>query len=840
MKNFLACRTCFPFALRRFPLRRVTASAIALSGAVAFAAASPTSEQALRVKVDPATGVYAIGAADSASYALTAGVGVEVNGQWLRAADYPHCAVSHAETQGELGKAAEWTVVYSGKTDAPELVYHLRAYAGQPFGEIQVSVRNTTKAAIHVEGLRSVDASAGAVVDLGGAAADDRVLSDSWSEDRPGMTIHDLADAKAGMHRAVGSQLIYNQSSHQSLFLGALSSDRFLTVLRLKLAASSGKDERLASYEVDSTGTTELQLENALEHSPSEDRVTLSLPVEPGAELSSERVLFSVSTDYHRQLTTYGSLIRTLHHARVSAPPLMGWWSWTAYYFGLNDGAAATNAQWEAQHLKSLGYNVFHIDEGYQYARGEYSTPNATLFPDGLIPVYRNVQSLGLTPGIWTAPFEVSERAWVYQNHPEWLVKNAAGKPIHAGFVDTDKNQDQLYMLDTTNPEAQAYLRKTYSTLTKVWGVRYIKLDFMDDSTIEGYHYKPGTTALEAQRIGLKVIRDAVGEDVYLDKDGSPMLNPVGLVDYGRISQDTGHSFDASKEAVTGIAARYYMNRNFFVADPDAFAVSEQTIPDQVWHESSDPASLDVARVAISLAAVSGGMFEIGDNLPSLSNDPERLALIENPDLMNMVKIGKASIPLDLMTFPAEQGRPGVFYLKEDSRQSILTVFNWSDAAQDRTVDLATAGLPAGRAYTLTDVLDAKRQPALQGESLALHLAPHSVAVIRIVDTQAPAPQLKIAVEHPGEARTGDSIAFSAKGSEDEPVLSWRWDFGDGVTLEAAHVQHAYTEPGEYAVHLTATGLNGATAEEHFKVRVSGHMRTTFDPKSFQRYTPAN
>ena len=34
----------------------------------------------------------------------------------------------------------------------------------------------------------------------------------------------------------------------------------------------------------------------------------------------------------------------------ASAPPLMGWWSWTAYYFGLNEGAALTNAAWEAQY----------------------------------------------------------------------------------------------------------------------------------------------------------------------------------------------------------------------------------------------------------------------------------------------------------------------------------------------------------------------------------------------------------------------------------------------------------------------------------------------------------
>ena len=96
----------------------------------------------------------------------------------------------------------------------------------------------------------------------------------------------------------------------------------------------------------------------------------------------------------------------------------MGWWSWTAFYFGLNEGAALTNATWEAEHLKRFGYDVFHIDEGYQYARGEYTTPDAAMFPHGLAPLEYKVRGLGLTPGIWTAPFEVSSGRRYFSSIP--------------------------------------------------------------------------------------------------------------------------------------------------------------------------------------------------------------------------------------------------------------------------------------------------------------------------------------------------------------------------------------------------------------------------------------
>jgi alpha-galactosidase len=198
----------------------------------------------------------------------------------------------------------------------------------------------------------------------------------------------------------------------------------------------------------------------------------------------------------------------------------------------------------------------------------------------------------------------VSQRASVYQHHPDWLVHDAEGRPILIDYA--SRHGDSLYVLDTTNPGAQQYLRQTYRVMTQEWGVRYIKLDFMDSSAIEGYYYRPHTTALEAERIGLEIIRETVGEQVLLDKDGSPMLTPVGLVDEGRLAPDTGHSFRASKDANPNIAARFYMNRNFYISDPDAFSVSTQVAPQESWHRSRQPLTLNEAQIQIVLAALAG------------------------------------------------------------------------------------------------------------------------------------------------------------------------------------------------------------------------------------------
>ncbi|MFZ0773993.1 MAG: PKD domain-containing protein [Candidatus Sulfotelmatobacter sp.] len=626
------------------------------------------------------------------------------------------------------------------------------------------------------------------------------------------------------MHRAVGSQLIYNRDSKESLFLGALTSNRFLTIIHLQ-TQSSPDGPGIASYTVDSTGTTETQAtdeESGLREGPAENLIELSVPLPAGESIASERVMFAAGEDYHLQLETYGTAIRELHHSRVSADNLLGWWSWTAFYTKITQGTALTNAQWLAEHLKALGYEYFHFDLGYGYSRSEYATPNASQFPGGMWDLTHRICRLGLKVGVWTAPFEVGERAWIYEHHKDWLVHNAHGDPISIGNAE-EVEGERLFVLDATHPDAQEYLRQTYRTLVREWGARYIKLDFMDNTAIEGYYHRPNTTALEAQRIGIEIIRKTVGDDVLLDKDGSPMLNPVGLVDEGRVSQDTGHAFLRSKEAAPGIAARYYMHRNFFIDDPDAFTVSRQLLEERTIQS---PLTLNEAQVSIALAAVSGGMFEIGDDLPTLGSDPERVALVKNPDLLAMAKLGRAASPLDLLTYADQDEQPSVFLLREDQRQSILAVFNWTEQPSSHTFTFADLRLPAEHLYKLFDSLAPDQPLAMDHETLRLeNQLAHSVKLIKIIDNSIPPTAPSIAFQVPAQAKIGEEIELSGMVSkEGVPALAYHWDFGDGVAADGAILTHAYTAAGNYTVRFAAEGLDGKSAEKTFSIVVGGSL----------------
>ncbi|MGH9404867.1 MAG: PKD domain-containing protein [Terriglobia bacterium] len=818
--------------------KRNLACVLALILAVAAGLpAQPTGRlqnSSLTVRVRSQDGSYEIFARGLPGPVLISRVGAEIDGHWVRSVDYPQHQTAESTFEDTLGQAHIFTTIFSGLAGRPELICTVRLYDDLKYGDVSVEVRNTTQASISVQAIRDVDAVGNQRIALGGPEQEDRVMAETASEDPP-VHIGGLDQAPRGTYFGVRSDLIYNLRSKKSLLLAALTSDRFMTLSHLRVAKDSSGAPRIASFTMDSTGTTEWAIQRDDNMTPSQ-RIQLSLSVPAGGSLSSERVMFAAGSDYYAQLQAYGAAVRILHRARLAVDAPMGWWSWTAFYGGINEGEVLSNADWLAMHLAPLGYHYFHIDEGYDYARGEYTTANATQFPQGMRSLGYSVTHHALTFGVWTAPFEVSERSWVYENHKDWLVHDAQGQPIFIGYV--SRRGDRLYVLDTTNPGAQAYLRNTYRVLTREWGVRYIKLDFMDSSAIEGYHYRPNTTALEAQRIGLAIIRQAVGDGVLLDKDGSPMLNTVGLTDEGRISVDTGHSFGASKDAAPNIANRYYMNDSFYRSDPDAFSVSKQMEPQQSWHESKSGLTMNEAQVQIVLAAISGGMYEIGDDLSTLGSEPERLALVENKELIDMNRLGKAAVPLDLMTFQAEDEQPSVFFLREDERQAMLAVFNWTERPRAHQFSLAGLGLAGSQHVQAFDVLNHDAPVALQGGALMLKdQAPRSVRLIKLVDTSIPAAGPNVAARGPSHARAGQPVTLSADAaSSGMSVIRYQWNFGDGTSATGPKVTHTYSLSGTFTVHLTATGVEGIDTQKTFTVAVTGYPSTAFDFKSNRRY----
>ena len=69
------------------------------------------------------------------------------------------------------------------------------------------------------------------------------------------------------------------------------------------------------------------------------------------------------------------------------------------------------------------------------------------------------------------------------------------------------------------------------------------------------------------------------------------------------------------------------------------------------------------------------------------------------------------------------------------------------------------------------------------------------------------------------------------------PALSYRWNFGDGVTGEGHKITHAYTSAGDYTVRLLVDGVDNVAAENSFHVAVTGSIDTLFSPAAKGRFS---
>ena len=220
---------------------------------------------------------------------------------------------------------------------------------------------------------------------------------------------------------------------------------------------------------------------------------------------------------------------------------------------------------------------------------------------------------------------------------------------------------------------------------------------------------------------------------------------------------------------------------------------SEQTVPDRVWHGNKLPLTLDEAEASIALSAVSGGDVWIGDDLPTLGASAERVSLTRNRDLLDMARLGRASVPLDLMTYRAEDLQPSVFLLKESRGQRILTVFNWTNEPHTHVLPLASLGLNASGLYEASDVLRNGAVPIRDG-ALTISQPGHSVRMVKLLDKSVHEGALLFDAKVPSKAGAGETLVFSATAREMEssPVLVYRWDFGDGISAEGNEVRYVF------------------------------------------------
>lgn len=427
----------------------------------------------------------------------------------------------------------------------------------------------------------------------------------------------------------------------------------------------------------------------------------------PGAAARSGRFALQFGTDPFDALERYAQLLADAHRVRLG-PVVNGWCNWFYDHQDTSEAEVLRNAEFAAANLKGHGLEWIQVDDGYQRAFSDWEGNER--FPHGMKWLAQRIRALGLRPGLWLAPYVVSEGTDIHRNHADWLIRNLDGSLRHCG----DRGATRLYGLDISVPAAADWLRALFRRAAEDWGYDFIKIDFVEWTLLaaERFH-DAGWSRASAYRRGAEIIREAIGPARHL-LDCGPAQMTVGLLDSTRIELDqpfltweqyTGF-FNSNAPA---IAKRYYFHQRTWINDADHLGVALLTPPQ--------------AEAAASIIALSGGTMISGDRLFEL--DEQRLGIVRKV----FPSYGRAARPIDLF----EREQPGIFALPVDQpfeQWMVVGLFNYeAGGAVEKGVSLAALGLDPRAQWLAFDFWQRRMLGRVDAE-LRVLVPPTAVALV--------------------------------------------------------------------------------------------------------------
>ncbi len=264
--------------------------------------------------------------------------------------------------------------------------------------------------------------------------------------------------------------------------------------------------------------------------------------------------------------------------ARPKAEKISGWCSWYNYYTAVSEPTVMQNLD----HLtkSKIPLDVFQIDDGWQAAIGDWLEPNSK-FPSGMQAVADAIEKNKFRPGLWLAPFICVPSSKVFQDKPQWLLRNKKGRAVKAGF--NPGWGGFFYALDFYAPGVQDYLDQVFKKIQDQWGYRMLKLDFLYAAALLP---RAGKSRGQIMAEAIDFIAARSKKSILLGC-GVPLAPAFGNFEYCRIGSDVGPYW---KDYLTGLhyrervaaenslvcsIARKELDRRFFRNDPDVFLLRD-------------------------------------------------------------------------------------------------------------------------------------------------------------------------------------------------------------------------------------------------------------------------
>jgi alpha-galactosidase len=217
--------------------------------------------------------------------------------------------------------------------------------------------------------------------------------------------------------------------------------------------------------------------------------------------------------------------------AKPRAKPATGWTSANYLHKNISESIVLDNLALCRQNDLKLDY--FLIGDGYQTHVGDWLGVNHS-FPKGMKHVADAIADAGHRPGLWLAPFVCDKRSNIFKQKKHWLLHNAQGKPLRAGY--NAAWGGSFYALDIYHQEVRDYLSGVFHTVIGKWGFQFLKLDFLYAAALAPPQQK---TRGHVMHEAVEWLRQLAGETPIL-ASGLPLGAAFGLVDYCCVGANVG------------------------------------------------------------------------------------------------------------------------------------------------------------------------------------------------------------------------------------------------------------------------------------------------------------
>ena len=657
--------------------------------------------------------------------------------------------LADATQEDELGVYQRVKFSCQSRAKGIRINLYLKCYSKAPYIILTVGVENLGDADITLDritviGVSSHNPDARGGVYLGSVPSDYHLfLNVNPSLNQGVKKIYDgFSINKQISSQACYDGVLYDTNSQRSLVFGFISAHKWWSTVDVGYDSQTQKDQKEKG--IDSW---------ALRH-----RCELQ-PCGPGKEIKSELTYLNFCAPPIDSYQLYTEMVAKRMNAQKSESAFSGWNAQRngkkkqvdAAYILDQVSQISQNRLFDPSQPGNVEY--IQIEDEWQQSIGSNAV-HPQYFPDGMKPVVDKIRAKGLKTGIRFDPFSVAADSNLIKRHPEYFLKNRDDKPATVTLEDGTT----VALLDVSQREARANIQKRLRQIVDEWGCDLIKVNLLS-YTIgplaefgDFVWHDKSLTSVELYRLGIQLLNQVIGEsprEVLLEGHNTCSTPSIGgfslnyplATDGDHLVSGLWNDSRGLKHIISAHAAYMSMHNTAWTNEFGAITINE-------------PRPMNEVIVALTAAALSGGIMTCADEFSSLS--PARAELLAK--LFPL--IGKPATPIDLY----QTRFPQIWHMQVEASfdsWNILGVFNWKDQVDDVNLDLGALGLDSSKFYLVHDFWNRQYLGVVRGR-VAVSDMPSRAARLLCLRAERDTPQL-----------ISTDIHFTQGGVE---ILSAGWD----------------------------------------------------------------